>query len=59
MQEGFEAYKGLVCRGSSIMEESEFDRVRRELGKLSCRFCETLGGKGMNEGVRKNTAGLC
>ena len=30
-EEGFEAYEGLVCRGSSIMEENEFDRVRREL----------------------------
>lgn len=58
-EEGFEAYEGLVCRGSSIMGENEFDRVRRELGNSRCQLCETLDGEGMNEGVRQNTSGLC
>lgn len=57
-EEGFEAYEGLVCRGSSIMEENEFDRVRRELGNSRWQLCETLGGEGMYERVRKNAAGF-
>lgn len=58
-EEGFEAYEGLVCRGSSIMEENEFDRVRRELGNSRCQLCETLGGEGMNEGVIERTRRDC
>jgi hypothetical protein len=43
----------------ALWKRTEFDRVRRELGNSRWELCETLGGEGMNEGVRKNAAGFC